>query len=80
VIAELHIYTSPDFVICPLASPSGELSPSPVIGAIACPIGFIFVLVDLYSISRGIQIRRRRFSWFNIGDVIDYILENFFLC
>jgi hypothetical protein len=27
-----------------------------VIGAIACPVGFIFVSVDLHSISGGVQI------------------------
>jgi hypothetical protein len=50
-----------------------------IIGAIACPVGLIFVSVDLHSISEGVQIRRRRFSWFNIGDVFDYIFEKFFL-
>jgi hypothetical protein len=55
-----------------------------IIGAIAFSIigavGFILTSVDLHSIPEEVQIRRRRFSWFNIGGVVDYILENFFLC
>jgi hypothetical protein len=48
--------------------------------AIAFPVSFIFMSVDLHSISGGVQIQRWRFSWFNIGGVVDYILEIFFLC
>jgi hypothetical protein len=51
-----------------------------IIGAIAFPVGFIFMSVDLHSISGGVQIRQWRFSWFNIEGVVDYILKNFFLC
>jgi hypothetical protein len=50
-----------------------------IIGAIAFSVGFIFMSVDLLSIPGGVQIRRRRFSWLNIGGVVNYILENFFL-
>jgi hypothetical protein len=50
-----------------------------IIGAIAFSVGFIFMSVNLHSIPGGVQIRRRRFSWFNIGGVVDYIFENFFL-
>jgi hypothetical protein len=50
-----------------------------IIGAIAFPVDLIFMSVDLHSISGEVQIRRRRFSWFNIGGVVDYIFENFFL-
>jgi hypothetical protein len=54
-----------------------------IIGAITFSIigavGFILTSVDLHSIPGGVQIRRQRFRWFNIGGVVDYILENFFL-
>jgi hypothetical protein len=50
-----------------------------IIGAIAFSVSFIFTSVDLHSIPGGVQIRLWRFSWFNIGGVVDYIIENFFL-